>query len=344
MSEARFEPSEATLTGFNADIYFERTRQVLRAEGIDAVVAVEVFARASAVLCGMREVQILLRRALPAGVQVWSLEEGARIGQGEVVLRIRAPYVSFCLYETAILGTLASETGWATAAEKCIHAAGDDIPVIHFGARHVHPDVGGRLEYAACVGGCTTCATTWGAQLAGLDPSGTLPHGLILAIGDTLRAAEAFDRNIDEAVNRVVLVDTFTDEAEESVRVAEAMGERLWGVRLDTAAELGGVTADLVKEVRSRLDDAGHGAVRIVVSGGIDADRIVYFRQAGAPIDAFGVGSAISGAPPVDFTADIKEVDGQPRAKRGRRPGVTDNDRLRAVDMTSSVANGADLQ
>ena len=96
---------------------------------------------------------------LPKGATVWSLEEGNRIDKREVVLRIRAPYESFCLYETAILGTLASETGWATAAQECVHAA-DGIPVIHFGARHVHPDVSGRLEYAACVEGCTTCATT----------------------------------------------------------------------------------------------------------------------------------------------------------------------------------------
>ena len=330
--KGEFEPSEATLAGFNADIYFERTRQVLVAEGVDPVVAVEVFARAPAVLCGMREVHALLRRVLPKGATAWSLEEGDRIDEREVVLRIRAPYASFCLYETAILGTLASETGWATAAQECVRAA-DGIPVIHFGARHVHPDVSGRLEYAACVGGCTTCATSWGAELASVDPSGTLPHGLILAMGDTLRAAEAFDRRIDKAVNRVVLVDTFMDEAEESARVADAMGERLWGVRLDTAAELGGVTVDLVNRVRARLDDAGQSAVRIVVSGGIDVDRILQFRRDGAPVDAFGVGSAISGACAVDFTADIKEVNGQPLAKRGRTPGLTDNHRLGSVDL-----------
>lgn len=332
MSAMRFEPSEATLTGFNADIYFARTRQVLLAEQIDPTVVVEVFARVPAVLCGMREVHSLLRRVLPTGAEIWSQEEGARIGEREVVLRIRAPYASFCLYETAILGTLASETGWAKAAQRCV-AAADGIPVIHFGARHVHPDVSGRLEYAACVGGCDRCATPSGAELAGVDPSGTLPHGLILAMGDTLHAVEAFDRCIDDTVSRVVLVDTFMDEADESVRVADAMGERLWGVRLDTAAELGGVTVDLVNRVRHRLDEAGHIAVRIVVSGGVDVDRIQYFRREGAAVDAFGVGSAISGAPPVDFTADIKEVDGQPVAKRGRAAGLTEDHRMSAVDL-----------
>ena len=92
-------------------------------------------------------------------------------------------------------------------------------------------------------------------------------------------------------------------------------------MRLDTASERGGVTAELVGETRRRLDKAGHRHVRIVVSGGIDARRIRYFLEAGAPVDAFGVGSAVSAAPAVDFTMDLKEVDGRPVAKLGREAG-----------------------
>ena len=130
-------------------------------------------------------------------------------------------------------------------------------------------------------------------------------------------------------VSRIALVDTFKDEAEESLRVAGAMGDRLWGVRLDTPAERGRVTPDLVIEVRARLDQVGHEHVRIVVSGGIDPARIMMFRERNAPVDAYGIGSAISGAPPVDFTADIKVIEGQPVAKRGRIPGITPNPRLK---------------
>ena len=136
-----------------------------------------------------------------------------------------------------------------------------------------------------------------------------------------------------EQVLRIALVDTFKDEAEESLRVAAALGERLWGVRLDTPSERGRVTAELVKEVRARLDQAGHGRVRIVVSGGVDADRICYFLDRGAPVDAFGIGSAISGARPIDFTDDIKEIEGWPVAKRGRIPGISENPRLERVDL-----------
>ncbi len=329
-SEDRFAPSEKILSGETADVYFLNARRILEQEKVDPRVTMEVFPARAGVLCGMREVEGILRRVLPRGSEVWGLTEGEAMDEREVVLRIRGPYRSFGIYETAILGILAHESGWATQARACAEAAGD-IPVIHFGARHVHPDVSPRLEYAAVIGGCQGCATPAGARLAGIAPSGTIPHALILCIGDTVQAVEAFDRHIDPQVKRIALVDTFKDEAEESLRVARALGERLWGVRLDTPSERGRVTPDLVKEVRARLDQAGFTHVRIVVSGGIDPDRIRLFRAKGAPVDAFGVGSAISGAPPIDFTADIKEIEGRPVAKRGRIPGITPNPRLKRI-------------
>jgi nicotinate phosphoribosyltransferase len=132
-------------------------------------------------------------------------------------------------------------------------------------------------------------------------------------------------------VLRIVLVDTLKDEAEESLRVAEALGERLRGVRLDTPKERGHVTIDLVKEIRARLDQAGFQHVGIFVSGGFDAQRIRDFEAAHAPVDSYGVGMAISSAPPIAFTADIKEIGGKPIAKRGRIPGVAHNPRLTRV-------------
>jgi nicotinate phosphoribosyltransferase len=188
------------------------------------------------------------------------------------------------------------------------------------------------MEYSAVVGGCVGCATPLGAELAGLRaPSGTMPHAMILIFGDTVEAAVAFDKHMPEDVLRVVLVDTFKDEAEESLRVARALGERLRGVRLDTPKERGGVTVALVKEVRARLDQAGHPGVGIFVSGGLTAERVREFVAAGAPVDSFGVGMAISSAPPLGFTADIKEVAGESRTKRGRIPGITETARLRRV-------------
>jgi nicotinate phosphoribosyltransferase len=320
------------LLGQTADVYFMRTRHIMETEDLDPIVSVEVFPNADGLLCGMKEVIALLRRVLPAEVEVWALEEGTLMQSKEVVLRITAPYRSFVIYETAYLGILAHESGWATAAGACVQAAGD-IPVISFGARHVHPNVAAYMEYAAIVGGCVSCATTAGAELAKVAPSGTIPHALCLVMGDTVKATQAFDRHISPEVKRIALVDTFKDEGEESIRVAQALGDRLWGVRLDTPRERGRVTPDLVREVRARLDQAGFRQVKIVVSGGVDPARIQLFRERNAPVDAFGIGSAISGARPIDFTADIKEIEGRPVAKRGRIPGLTHNPRLQRVDL-----------
>jgi nicotinate phosphoribosyltransferase len=314
-----------------SDVYFQRAAATLSGVGLDPVVGMEFFSDRAGVLCGVKSAVELLQQALKGSDEAWALEDGDQIEAKEVVLQVRAPYSHFGRLETALLGMMASCTGWATAAREVVEAAAG-TRVISFGARHVHPLVGPVMEYSAVVGGCAGCATPLGAELAGLKaPSGTMPHAMILVFGDTVEAALAFDHEMPEDVLRIVLVDTFRDEAEESLRVAEALGKRLRGVRLDTPRERGGVTVELVKEVRARLDLAGHDHVGIFVSGGMTAARVREFVAAGAPVDSFGVGMAISSAAPIGFTADIKEVDGKPRTKRGRIPGMAKNPRLKRV-------------
>jgi nicotinate phosphoribosyltransferase len=336
MATRRTRPSWEILSGDSADVYFARAAQVLDREGLDPVVTMEVFARQDAILCGIDEVKNLLAHVLEKADEsettVEALDDGDPIAPKEVVLRIAARYRAFGLYETAMLGMLAQSTGWTTAARECVEAAAP-LPVISFGARHVHPEVTDVLDYAAIVGGCVGASTPAGARLAGLSPTGTMPHSLVLIFGDTVLAAEAFDRDLGPEVPRIVLVDTFKDEAEEALRVANALGDRLYGIRLDTPSERGRVTPELVHEVRARLDQAGYQHVKITVSGGLSPERIRFFRDAAAPVDSFAVGSHISGASPIDFTGDIKEIDGRPIAKRGRIPGRTDSPRLRRVNL-----------
>ena len=331
-------PSRDILSGESADVYFARAEEILAKEGMNPNVAMEVFCRRDAVLCGIDEVKVLLAHVLrdadPSETIVEALSDGDRVEPKEVVLRIRARYRTFGLYETAILGILAQSTGWATAASECVEAAAPE-PIVSFGARHIHPDVTDNLDYAAIIGGCVGASTPAGARLAGLAPTGTMPHSLVLLFGDTVRAAEAFDRHIPSDVPRIVLVDTFRDEAEEALRVAHALGDKLYGIRLDTPSERGRVTPELVREVRARLDQQGFGHVRIIVSGGFNPERILFFKDAAAPVDSYAVGSYISGARPIDFTGDLKEVDGKPIAKRGRIPGVTDSPRLVRVDLST---------
>ena len=322
---------EDWLSGDTADVYFLRTVEILKKEKVNPVVTMEVFPRGDGILCGIEEVKSLLQKVLPPGEsEVWALEEGESFSRKEVVLRITAPYQSFGVYETCYLGILAHCSGWASAARECVQAA-RGLPVLSFGARHVHPSIVAMMEYCAIVGGCNGCASTAGARLAGMKPVGTIPHALIIIMGSTAAATLAFDREMEEDVPRLALVDTFEDEVRESVAVAKATKGRVAGVRVYNPSERGRVTAELVKEVRAWLDLEGFKQVRIAVSGGLDPERIRYFLKEGAPVDLFAVGSYISDSRPLDFTADLHEVDGRPIAKRGRMPGVTPNARLKRV-------------
>jgi len=224
------------------------------------------------------------------------------------------------------VAVLSSASGWATAARRCKQSAGNKL-VICFGSRHVHPSVAPVMERAARIGGVDGVSCILAAKLLGKEPVGTMPHSLVVIIGDTLEAALAFHETMPPDDTRIILVDTFKDEAEETLRVVSVLKDKIYGVRLDTPAERGRVTPELVEEVRKRLDLAGYPQVKIFVSGGLDPERIALLLQA----DAFGVGSYISGASPIDMTFDLREVNGIPRAKRGRIPGRTDNKRLKLL-------------
>ena len=143
MGVQRARPSSEILSGATGDVYFARATSILEREGLDPVVTMEVFCREDAVLCGMDEAKNLIGHVLaacdPGETRVDALDDGDRIAPKEIVLRIRARYSRFALYETAILGMLSQSTGWATAARECVDAAAPQ-PVISFGA-HRRPAV-----------------------------------------------------------------------------------------------------------------------------------------------------------------------------------------------------------
>ena len=314
---------EEILAGATTDVYFVRTLEILRSLGLaETPVVAEIFGSRDGVLAGVEEVRFLLR---DGGVRIESLREGETFSEREIVMRIEGPYEQFGMYETVLLGMLAHPSGWATAARRIVTVAGD-VPVYSFGARHVHPAVASVMERAAIIGGMRGAACILGAKLVGQEPVGTMPHAFILIVGDTVQAAAAYHELMPSGVPRLVLVDTFADEAVEAIRVAEAMGRNLSAIRLDTPRERGSVTPDLVREVRARLALAGHPDVQIFVSGGITPDRIPALVDAGA--SALGAGSYVTSAPPIDITMDLREINGRAIAKRGRIPGRTPNPRL----------------
>jgi nicotinate phosphoribosyltransferase len=309
--------------GYTTDLYFVKTRQILDSMGLsEKRVTAEIFPRKRGILAGLPECLGLLENA---DVEVWAIPEGESFEPKDTIMRIHGKYAEFGVYETCLLGILASSCAWATAAHELRLAVGAK-PFICFGARHVHPAVAPVMERAAIVGGADGASCILGAKLAGQEPKGTVPHAVFLIAGDTVEVAKVYDAEMPEGDARIILVDTFKDEAEESLRVAEALHDKLEGVRLDTPGERGGVTPDLVREIRARLDQAGFEHVKIFVSGGVTPERIPALVEAGA--DSFGIGSYISGASPIDMTMDIKEVEGKPVAKRGRIPGPIDNPKL----------------
>lgn len=331
MVNADFEIRRSVLVGETADVYLQRTLTILRNEGRNPLVSLEFSPQRAGIFCGIAEVRGLLARVLPeTGSEVWALDEGEAVDANEVALRVKAAYGSIGLYETAISGILAQSTGYATAARECVDAA-TGTPVVALGARHVHPDVAGILGYCSIVGGCVSCSTILGARLAGITPAGNMPHSLSLLMDGTVQAMEAFDKHMPQEVPRVALVDTFRDEAEEALSVARSLREKLRGIRMNTPPERGGVTTDLVKEVRARLDLSGFRHVEIMVSGGFTPERIRHFVEVGAPVNTFGIGAYIASAGPNSYNVDIHEVDGRPIARRGRVPGITNNPRLGRV-------------
>jgi nicotinate phosphoribosyltransferase len=245
------------------------------------------------------------------------MDEGTLFGAHEPVLVVEGTYVEWAEYETALLGLLCQASGIATKAARCKRAAGER-QVISFGARRMHPALAPMIERNAFVGGCDGVAVTKSAELIDADPTGTIPHALVLLFGDTVQALRAFHDVVDPKVRRVALIDTLQDEKFEAIRVAEALGKDLYAVRLDTPSSRRGDFYQILSEVRWELDIRGHEHVKILASGGIDEYEILKLNPV---VDGYGVGTSIANAPVLSFALDIMEIEGKPLAKRGKRSG-----------------------
>jgi nicotinate phosphoribosyltransferase len=349
-------PVERIREGYYSDAYFVHTKTLLETAGRHPHVTMQVFQKRASILGGIDEAIAILKlcsgRAEPATgawidgwgeLTVEALNEGDRIEPYETVMTIEGDYGLFAHLETVYLGSLARRSLiMRNVAEVVAAARGKQI--FYFPARHDHWLVqtgdGWSAHVAGAIGVSTDAQASWWGGLG----IGTVPHGLIAAYGgDTVAAAAAFAQRFAGEMNITVLVDFDNDSVATALAVAEALGEKLWGVRLDTSEmlvdralqeEMGsfkptGVNPRLVHKVREALDTAGHNGVRIVASGGFTAERIAEFEDAGVPVDAYGVGSSLIRGQN-DFTADVVLLDGRRCAKVGReyRP----NARLQRVE------------
>jgi len=310
------------------DIYFVRTKQVLEAKNLQDVHVIAEITPGElpgglpwGVLCGIEE-EAHLFEGVP--VDIYAMPEGSifhykgYFGVREPVMRIEGPYGKFCLYETPMLGLICQASGVATRAARVKKAAGEKL-VVAFGIRRMHPALAPMLDRAAYIGGFDGISSLIGAKTAGVKPTGTMPHALIIVFGDQVQAWKAFDEVMPEDVPRVALVDTYYDEKIEAVMAAEALKDRLYDVRLDSPGSRKGDFAEIIREVRWELDVRGYKHVKIFVSGGLNEEKVKVLSEAGA--DAFGVGTYVSNAPTIDFAMDIVEIDGKICAKRGKLGG-----------------------
>jgi nicotinate phosphoribosyltransferase len=326
-------PVEKMRSGYYSDKYFARARDVLRADGYHPHVTMQVFGKARAFLGGMDEAVAILKLCADdwSALEVRALYDGDAVEPWETVMLIEGPYDAFAHLETLYLGVLARRTRVATNTRRVVEAAAPK-QVMFFPARHDHWLVQTGDGYAAHVAGAIGVSTDAQASWWGSEGVGTVPHALIAAYGgDTVRATTKFAEHVGPEVRLVTLVDFDNDCVGTSLAVAEALGERLYGVRLDTSEMLvdrslwhqmgretpTGVNPQLVRNVRNALDAHGFGHVRIVVSGGFTAEKIARFEREGVPVDAYGVGSSLFHGQ-YDFTADIVLVEGRPCAKVGR--------------------------
>ena len=338
-------PVEKMREGYYTDVYFNHARETLLRDGRHPRVVMQVFQKQQAVLGGMDEAIAIVKLCSDdwEELTVHALYDGDEVAPWETVMTIEGDYTLFAHLETCYLGVLARRTLISTNVRQVVEAARGK-PILFFPARHDHHRVQTGDGYAAHVAGAIGVSTDAQASWWGGTGIGTVPHALIAAYGgNTVLAATKFAESASDDVNVVVLVDFENDSVKTSLEVARAMGDRLWGVRLDTSRtlvdrslweEMGdfdprGVNERLVRQVRDALDENGFERVKIVVSGGFDVDRIRDFEAKNVPVDSYGVGSSLIRGDN-DFTADIVLTDGLPSAKVGRtyRP----NQRLELVD------------
>jgi len=311
-----------------SDVYFERTKEILEKEGLsDIHVTAEITTGSLpknweyGILAGVEEAVHLLEglnirvRSFPEGTLFRPVDSS---GVREPVMVIEGRYLDFCLYETPLLGLLCQSSGIATMASRVRKAAGAKT-VFSFGIRRAHPALAPMIDRACFIGGFDAVSSMIGAKLLGKSPTGTMPHSLIIAIGDQVRAWKSFDKYMPKEVPRIALVDTYCDEKTEAIMAAEALGKSLYGVRLDTPSSRRGNFPEIIREVRWELDSRGFKDVKIFVSGGLDDESVGVLSASGA--DGFGVGTSVSNAPSIDFAMDIVEAGGKFVAKRGKLGG-----------------------
>ncbi len=215
---------------------------------------------------------------------VWAIEEGTPVFPPAPMLRITAPMPEAQLVETALLAHIGFQTSVASRTVRVIEAAAGRS-VVDFGARRAHGLEAGLLAArAAFLAGCDATSNVDAGRRFGIPVSGTMAHSWVMAFPDELTAFRTY---VEVLGDTVLLIDTY--DTEQAVRTIAASGLKPRAVRLDS-----GDLIAVSRRVRAILDAGGLRDTAIFVSSDLHEQRIADIVAAGAPIDGFGVGGALS--------------------------------------------------
>ncbi|HZD72487.1 MAG TPA: nicotinate phosphoribosyltransferase [Actinomycetota bacterium] len=245
---------------------------------------------------------------------VWAVPEGRVVLAGEPLLEVTAPIAEAQLVETALLNEITFQTAVAAKAARCRLAA-NGAELVDFAFRRTQ-GVDAAMAVARCSAmvGFAATSNVAAARRYGLSAAGTMAHSFIEAFSDEHAAFRAFAEAFPS--RSTFLVDTYdtVGGVRAAVRVIGELGlrERL-GIRLDSG-DLGA----LAVAARRLLDRSGLRGVRIFASGGLDEFTIERLVAAGAPIDAFGVGTRVgvsADAPYLDTAYKLVQFGSRPIMK-----------------------------
>ncbi len=315
--------------GKTTDVYFLRTIECLVKEKLeDTKVWVEITTGGipregkRLLFLGLQETLNLFLNA-KLNVNIYSMKEGTIVPDKDIngvripFMAIEGNYGEFVIYETPLLGMLCFQSGVGTSALR-LRLAAEKRTLLSFGIRRMPPVIAPIIDRACYLAGFDGISCVLSAEKLGVTPTGTIPHAFIMIMGGISEAAKSFDSNIDTAVPRIILSDTFNDERIEVLQALEAIGNNLHGVRLDTPGSRRGDFRAIISEIKWELKLREREDVKIFLSGGLTEDTINEYKDIA---DGFGIGTYVSNSPTIDFALDIVEIEQTDIAKRGKFAG-----------------------
>ena len=247
---------------------------------------------------------------------VRAVEEGTILFADEPLLEVTGNLIETQIVETMLLNMVTTSSLLATKASRLMRAA-QGRPLIDFGSRRTHgEDAAIQAARSGYIAGFAGTSNVKAAAIFGIPAFGTMAHSFVQAFEDEDQAFAAYTKEFPQT--STLLVDTYDtlEGVASAIRVAKAArqkGAAVNAIRLDS-----GDLCSLAKSARTMLDAAGLAEVQILASGGLDEFSIDELVKAGAPINAFGVGTRYgtsADAPYIDSVYKLVEIDGRPVTK-----------------------------